>query len=337
MNRFGSMDYESDERVLREFKSNEYDNIDLTTQTNVQMGTMNTSGVSILTLFMERGPITGHSYQPRINFRSLDPMYLNRNHKNKQGGVTGPMRLSHLNGAKEDGSAFDGTSNISLLPYQVFEGDIESQGDGLSPLFTHSRLKVGLEDGFSNSGYGRMVRRMAGFVSGEAFTGALEFFGLKWIGSDGEVVSSTPQQDYPPSLKELIGFASLFKDYSLQSSKQFKKFLKDFQLERIYEYDDKDSLVNNTWYFGQFMRSCIQLRFAVFDGQHRMALMSYFVTGIFDIRNTQFLDRSKSFDDVFNSEDNSKKFKWDDAQVWGPLKVNIGYAVYPLEPKEDPR
>ena len=308
-------------RKMKEFRSAEYESIELEESTDVVFGSLYTSGISILSLFIARGNGTGHCYQPNINYRNLDISYLNCSHTDPvTQKVTRPMVSSHVDSGL--GDDFSLLAPISLLPYEVCKS---MPGMKLS---THCCLNIPDENGCSTLGNGNMGLANAVFPSAQCFAETLAFFGFEWIDISGKKVENIDESTPNPTLKDLIGFVKLFDSQSLQTAADFKLFLNEYDLEAFYEFDSTISVVDNVWKFGQLMRECISLRLGVFDGQHRMVLMTLFVSGFFEISNCQFLDRTKTFATVF--PDNT----WANAQVWCNMKVRIGFAGIPKKADE---
>ena len=281
---------------MKQFQSSDYTSLELETTNEVLFGALHTEGVSILSLFVARGSGTGHCYQPNINYRNIDISYLNCSHTDSTAKKTiRPMVMSHVDKQKGSGDSFDLLAPISLLPYEVHKEE-----PGLE-LTTHCCLNIPSENGYSTLGYGSLGHSNAVLPTAQCFAETLAFFGYEWIDISGNKVETIDSSTPPPTLREIIGFASLFNSHSLKTKTDFRRFLKEFGLDALYLFDDKQSLVDNVWMFSQLMRECVSLRFGVFDGQHRMVLMTLFVTGFFEISNCMFLERGKDFDAVFGA------------------------------------
>ena len=266
-------------------------------------------GTSVIALFVERGHVTGHCYQPAVNHRDLQFDFILNDYE-KDGIKQRALQMCLVK--PEQNEAFDIGSPINWYFYEVANDDdgtsLRSHGHLLPPAIAASG------DSILSPSYGVVRGRTGRLLSGSTFKRMLNLFGYQWFDTEGNEHDGT----HPPSLYELAKFLELFKDYELRDATTIKKFIKDFGLMNVYSYDGSISAGRNARYLGQAIRTLCPLRSCVFEGQHRAYYMTLFSTGFYRASEDMFLDHNAEFDDVWNS-------KWyGENQMWKAMTIRVG-------------
>ena len=305
---------EREKANLKEFRCSDVRSTQTRTQVDMCVATTETSITAILAMFMERGGFSGHCYQPFVNHRELDVALFLHEHLNDKGVRQRPMVESHV--LDEPDESFGLITPITFFPYEV-----RNDSDGLG-IRSHGTL-VGRRGSSREAVQANsfLNGRTAYHVTGAAFSRTLELFGYKWVGPDGAVRDGST----PPTVDELMQFLELFREHGLDTKDHFESFLRAFDLERFYQYNDRVAVWYNIRYLSEILRALTPFRLAVLDGQHRAVLMALFTCGYFYPSNEVLLDGSVALSESLG--DRSADFQWDAAQVWRQTKISIGFAV----------
>ena len=223
--------------------------------------------MEIPSLLIEIGSVTHHPYQANVNHRKLNDFCIHFEH----GDGNQPLIKSFGSRRGEDSfSAYP----MSLLLYGVEEEECDgpfNESDRLQAFGT-SEFTIG-EKEFCGRGF--ISNLKVTHVDGRKFKRLLLFFGVTWVDENDEVVDD----DVSPSCGDIAAFFQLFQGYSLQTKKEFARFLKDFDMHGIYTCDHDKSENMNRCNFGRLTRSVTNVRQGVPDGQHRMWLFSSLLQG----------------------------------------------------------
>ena len=129
-------------------------------------------------------------------------------------------------------------------------------------------------------------------------------------------------------------FCELFKDCDFSTAVGFEAFLDEFLLQGIFTYDRNITLTANHRNFGIVLRSLVELRLNVYDGQHRFTLMAFFLTGYFEplqVIPLQTMTWAK-----FNLGQGRRATEFADLQLWLQLTMNVGEPFNALGPEMFP-
>jgi len=281
---------------------------------DVVYGSLRTTATSILALFVERGPVSGHCYQPLINHRDLDYQCLLNNHFNENGVEQRALKDALVK--PEQTELFDRNSQMTFFMYEVIDGE------GETPLRSHCMLYNNANALSRNPtpGHVYVKGRSATAISANCFKRLCEVFGMEWRDEVGESISPA----YYPTVYEAIKFFSCFHDHSLKTPASFKKFLKSFQLERIYRYDDNLEPLMNARYLGRIIRHICGFRLGCFEGQHRWYIMVMMLSAYYKSSDSLIFKSDVPFSDVFTAN------HFNHMQCWRSMEVRFGVPIKSL-------
>ena len=272
------------------------------------------ASMSIMCLFIERGPASGHPYQPPVNHRDLEFEALTSDHE-RLGVSHSALRDSLI--APSSSEVFDKVCHLSFFMYEI------QADDGGKELVTHCDLSI-------NQGHyrGRLKNRSAKPITAKGFRRALEVFGHKWCNHDG----SLRESDDPPTLFEQAAFIGLFEGHNLSTRASFQHFLDSFSLGRLFSYDEASDVCCNARHLSEVLRCLQPVRFSVFEGQHREYICSLIAAGFYDISRNAILDPNKVAKEVLEtviSKDRNlnKENPLSRCQLWRTMRIRIGFPV----------
>lgn len=279
--------------------------------------TLNHSGLSVMSIFTDRGMGSGHLYQANCNHRKLDFTNLTSTQKREGEPDQRALVLSFID--QQPGEKFDTTTPMSFSFCQV-----RNEREGLKPKpYSHNELLLDypLEDDHELHG-SEVLDTWEGFdtwtefVSAKTMQRAFHFFNREWMADDGNNVKDLNSQ---VGLSDFVRFFQLFGDHDFSTPDRFRHFVETFGLlDGTYAYDDKLPLTDNIRQLGELFRSVCDLRLLVFDGQHRWCVACLFLTGNFKINNKIPLRRYGDLHDVFPGH------QWKNMQVFNSLSIKIG-------------
>ena len=147
-----------------------------------------TRGFALICLLSERGQVSGHCYQPRVNHRALDMTVLISEHKSAGELVMNPAMVDTL--CRDDEDYSFSVTPVSLYPYEAVYHEqradepqlVFANTDGSNVLRSHLELKNPKEHSdLSNVQAGcrpAASNRTAAVVSGKCFKQALAVVSL---------------------------------------------------------------------------------------------------------------------------------------------------------------
>ena len=291
-------------------------------------GVTKSQGLSIFSLFVERGAWSKQLYQPDMNHRPLEFMsFTERTPKDGQPNAYNPPLFESL--CSDDQCLhFTEVTDISLFFYEVTKSpsDLETamEKGHVVPLYTLSRVNcfdphvVTYETHKPVSVKGTMMDLYATTLTYETFERVCNLFSI-------ELPPPPPlkQGETSPtvSVALLSRFVAHFRGYHLGSHECFDRFLKDFKLEYIFKVDFDADLCTQVFQFGVLLRRLVKLRCGSPEGQHRLALCTFVASGFFDPSNIAPLP-------PVSMEDCTRKFwsddvKFKDFQIFSDLGLKI--------------
>ena len=245
----------------------------------------------ILAVLGCRGGVSMAPCSPHLNHRDVDFVSLVQGTE-KEGVYQPPLRDSCIK--PQVGDKFDEMTPITPFMYELkrLEKDEWSvTGDKV----IKSSFDVRLKAGTLMPSYLKDVE--ADNISAKAFRRLLEVFGFSWQSEDG-----TPKTDEsdPPTDFEIAGFIALFDGVDLKSKKGFLALLDQFQLQNMYEFDERTPekgrakgdwsrltaeqqeaalVMRNVGRLTVFLSALVAARVGCSDGNHRFVLETMFLSG----------------------------------------------------------
>ena len=286
-------------------------------------------GVSILSVFVERGPCTHHCYQPICNHRTLNTSLWNASSTRLDGSSRPPL-LESLLGQEESNNLSAGNS-IVYTPMEIYEA--ETERNDCDVFCTQTSLKgAHYADNVEWNARSVLKNRKARQLRRDTFNRLLMIFGYQL---------KCPEEDETSlCLSSIVTFFGQFKFHSLASADGFKLFLSTFKLEWLYQYDDQLSNEENFQNFGLLMRSLVCFRFVSPDGQHRRVMLDLIMEG-YSIPSGSLVQEKKSKaelimkfhknSDTKISSDDSDETIW---SIWRKSQVFSDFNVRFVSPKK---
>ena len=231
-----------------------------------------------ITLFEERGIYSNHVYQPEVNHREIVFDHFNFPYRDEEGKNMPPLMKSTL-WPESDKEQFDFLTAIGLYFCETIDStdydEAQLADDNLLyGLFrSHGQLRL---DGEEHSRFAYIRNRYSKPMTVRTLKRTLLVFGYKW--SDPN--NCYDDDDSIVQLRDISAFFNLFADYNLGDAESFQKFLVDFNMGSVYNYDATVSTELNVWRFGHLIRVLSLMRVAAFDGQHRLVSLAQSSVGI---------------------------------------------------------
>jgi hypothetical protein len=233
-----------------------------------------------VTMFAERGPYSGHVYQPTVNHRQMS---FNSFYQSIDGKV--PLVRSMV--YPTDDKSFSLGNLMGLFCYELTTEEENATYCLECPTnLTFTTTVDGKEDLFlgmgSIKGYGAKA------LTPSCFNRLMSVFGLtRNVEADSAV------------LPEEVGFfLSYLCTIPLNSIENLRKFVADHSLDYLFEVTDDEQVEAQCRYLFALIRSLVPFRIAAYDGRHRFNLCSYFASGVFNPTG-DLPCQSQEFDDAF--------------------------------------
>ena len=277
---------------------------------------------AVITMFSERGMMSGQLYQPEINHRQIQHSFLNHG-RNTDTGFQRAMKLSHCNPMPSE--HFSRNNFISMHWYGLQALTPDDYGPknedvlARNSLMSHSKLKLkSFTSSVDRESY--INHRTATSLTGAVFKRALEFFNRTWVDENGNEVSDETN----PTPADLCAFAELFTDAEIETKDGFVKFLGRFKMDALFVYQADRSHFENLRMFSDLLRSLVPMRPGVFDGQHRWFVLALFCSGYFFPKAIMPLQRQVGSDPI------PDEFSacYDNWQCWtGDMMMAVGHPA----------
>lgn len=287
------------------------------------------SHLATMSLFYERGVYSKTLYQTDCNHRPLQYTSLTEeNEKQKTPALMDSFVVDAT--AKTSTMAIDeGTLSQSIdlrdpIAFNFYRvrnkdsppppGDAEDRNDRKQYLYSPSTLKVPCvrdetgaqgdspvraptedsapEDVELRAVGGNLPDRYPAMLDNEAFQRTLELFGYEY----------QFQQDETVTLKHLMAFAMLFRDYKMKTRADVDAFLADFRLRGIIDFGPETDACDAVYEIGLVVRSLSPMRIGVHEGRHRMYIITTYLTGHY-LPTDEIPLRRISFADAYKDRD----------------------------------
>ena len=245
------------------------------------------SSLSILfTISSQRGSYSGYPYQVSINHRV--------------------MSLHHIMAGDDNGDLFDSATQNSTIN-SFGEGDLTGLtffGVETAPAFmsesnpaneienfvTPARMNAKL-DGQQRVDYAVLEGLRAVRISAFHFKKACRFFNKVFGKKDSDGNVTEYPDDHPLSMADTHGLARLLKGHSLLDSSGWRRFLKEFQLEHMFPYDEQIHALVQIRRLGEYFRALVPINPGVSRGQHRCHALAFIGCDYLDIYRSVPLPR----------------------------------------------
>ncbi len=263
----------------------------LTNMHQVEMVSVMNGYLHFISLLVERGVYSKQPYMANVNHRGVSYLKLNNGEGNNK-----PLMEAMYSDSPDD------TFNTGDVMSYFFHGVVLS---GNSVPTRKSGLKTFAPASYPQD-HGESIRG-SGFIHGlkvcllklDHFKRLLRFFNIQWDKVD---------DDYSPSLYEISSFMSYFIDVDLKTREGMISFLKKFQLETFYAYNDDIAHEDNVSFFGYVLRALVPVRASCFEGQHRWLPMINILHGHYETTADVPL-KKRRFSEVFNFNDDTQTRK----------------------------
>jgi hypothetical protein len=229
---------------------------------------------AIVTMFVERGVLSGHCYQPDINHRQIS---FNSFHETYVVDGQNKPPLSDSMVYPTDENSFSGGNLMALYCYQVqHAGDKDPTHKLRSPsaMGFHITLQPNRPRSMDFFGTGYIEDLEAQRISSGCFNRLLKIFGLTLGDGRSDVLS----------VDDIVTFLELIGSIPLNSIESLKTFVTRFRMGWLYMVTEAPLAEQLNTFFA-LVRGLVPFRIAAYDGRHRFNLCSYFATGYFHPSN----------------------------------------------------
>ena len=254
---------------MRNFIASECNGEDLTNLHDYVTSQVGKTIPAILTHLTERGLVSGEPYMmSNVNHRDLNTVYWH-----EQVDPSRPFTMIESLTKPNHSRRFDvGNNYMTLYFYEVTD-----QVNSITEEGTSLRTTRFVAKGKDASVYSFARDRVAMVLSGAGFRRLLAVFNYRWM----EDELQPKADDAVPTSQDLVSFCELFRNIDVATVDGFKGFLHEFSLDTLFEVKDNWSITEVHYHFGLFLRSIVNVRIDVCDGQHRWLLIACFLTGFF--------------------------------------------------------
>ena len=255
-------------------------------QQDVSMFGSTFGSLSLLSMFVERGRLSGHPYQPDVNHRFINFETFYNQNINEEGVIQPPLVESLVTPTPK--TDFSNNDKIGLHFYEIEEG---TSTEYSRQLLSGNTYSVNFPENENFSGSGSIKNRMASKVTNAGFKRVLKLFGYKWMQKQKPKKTNNKKKNQaqevpdeePVTLEVLLEFANLM-NVPMTSNEDICNMVKQFNLENIFQVDEALTAEENRRHFFLLVNSLAPLRLCVFDGKHRFFLLLLWVIGIYDAR-----------------------------------------------------
>ena len=265
--------------------------------------------------FVERGLKTNHLMMAQdVNHRGLNIDFWT----SRSNGRTHHMIESLANGKKEEVSFQLGSENISTNFFTIVDSSVSVPVDRDIPIETPYAVSGYRGDNMAAAGHCVASDRLFNILTPETFRRALAFFNYDWY----EDASTPKAVDAKPTLDDITSFVQLFSSDKLCSVKAFSDFVEKYELGEIFEIDKDWDLQTIHYRFGIVLRTLVDMRLNVHDGQHRLFLLIQIMCG--------FVEPTLLFPLPRNGWSSSLEFRSLEAsntQVYNRMAGNVAMAM----------
>lgn len=303
-----------DSRNLVELKAKSV--TETTTVGNVRQHVSSTR-LGFLTHLIERGLHSGHAYMATGgNHRDLQmKIWLTR-----EADKPCTMIQSCVNPKEDSSCKFDISSNICMFMHSVLtvkDTDVDTMKVPFRSPCPLTTVDPNSTDGSEKTSFSFASGRYMGMMTGKAFKRLCLFFGFNWVDDAG--IQHDDEDDVKPG--DIMSFCDKMSDYDMATLDGFKKFYQDQHMDEVFEWDEPCDSMDITEIhrnFGELYRSYVPVRLNIYDGQHRMLLMAYFLTGHFDPSTKMPLTSCAWSASKYRASDYSK------TQMFAKLSYHLG-------------
>jgi len=194
-----------------------------------------TNSLGMLSLFIERGMMSGHSYQPRFNHREMSYSSLRNTHGEPESAQRIPPFLKSVLLVGEE-YAFDKNTPIGLTAYEIIPNEGEAVVDGDSNheqfpmLRTQATMEVQMkeEEKKTHEVVYSSVRRVDS-LKVKSFLRLLDVFGYTW--------PDAPDASEEVGLDAMVSLLKMLDQADLSSATGLECTLKHYNLDRLFKVD----------------------------------------------------------------------------------------------------
>lgn len=271
-----------------------------------------TGNLSILSLLQEIGPTSGQCYMGAdCNHRNLNMAFWTGAPNSNQR----PLIDSLVWGT--DTEHFD-VSNFMCYYFH----SVHDNNTGADRILMETNCNVLLKSNDKTLiEKAQLGNRFMDILRGPEFNRVLLFFNRRWYRDGVEVDPSKTD----PSVNELAYFCYMLGQHPVYSVEQWELFLKEFSLEEFITFPALLSMEDRAFVFSLTFRLTTQIRFTVYDGQHRSNLMTLFSQGYYDPVNNMIMDRSVF--DEWKERTGRDEADFSASQIFAKLTFKVGLAV----------
>ena len=273
--------------------------------------------LGLLSAFMERGLFTGHGFMAEeANHRDIGiDWWTNKDTTQKCSMIESLIRHDAT-------LRFDaGGDIISVFVHGLRDvSNPDADLTDIVPLRSQFEVTRLGEERYGQK-YIYAEHRAMKVLNGQVFMRCCEFFNL----------DVTVENDNPTSA-QIISLFTYLAGFDTSSITGMKRMYDECDMKTIFDWDETVKHVKDIYsmhfIFGHILRTFVDLRLIGFDGQHRLMLMMYFITGYFKPNNAIPLRRMSFEEGGFGTRDESQM------QVWArKMLFNVGtHTDFPSKP-----
>ena len=272
-------------------------------------------GTGTLSLFIERGEWSGHPYQPNVNHRECRFSALTEDNVDGDRKTSDPLLKSIFEAERE--------STFENPPPTLFFYEVQANTTG-QPIHSLSNLMMQCQGNAE-------VTSRRGIIQGET-AHPLSMKSLKRLATvlgyhiDEANLKKKAQGSSTTEIGTLLGSIILGAlDVPLKTGKDVGEFVKKCQLLQFFENDDftgKVPVADLLHKLGFILRTLCPVRVAIPEGQHRMALACFCMTGFFEPSSKAPLERVDMSSSKYSTTlMNKKKFR--DLQIFRGMLARV--------------
>ena len=268
-----------------------------------------------VTMFAERGPYSGHVYQPRINHRDVD--FHCYSHRQKSSLLSKPLCESMISPNEETG--FSVGALMGLYCFEVIKVDqhpTEMSGVLESPATLSHVFGDELEEVMN--AMAEISKVKAASLTTTTFQRLLTVFGLH----RNKEYSTNDTVD----VREIADFFETLCKHNIGTMEGLKKFVNDFHLSRFYYVTDCKPVPDQISSLSTVIRALVPFQVGAYDGRHRFALCCYFASGIFNPTNSLIQKRS-----FFGTSQGGKEKRFEDCELFRDQTFHVATDRTPPE------
>lgn len=277
-------------------------------------------------LFVEQGGASRFPVHVYSNHRRFNPGFLTDVRYDSNNARIAPLLESCA--FDRPGESFDGLTRIMVHPYEICSTSEWSVGHPCAIRTAAAVLARNGGGGVDSMSFMYQRGIIGQSLTGKGFKRLLRVFGYSWTNNKGEEYDDN--EIVPPS--HFASFLVLFRSVSLRDKAAFVDFLKKFNLENFYQFDDniipegtlkgtayyKACLLANVANLARLLRCLHPVRITAPEGQHRLFCMNFVWNLHLDPSTTVPL-KQKCGDAIANIVFNN----WNNNQVFKQLRMKV--------------